>query len=233
MNRPMMGGLEHRPTGMLETRHQLEWRGVAMLLICWSIARRVWSHSRFTARLFRSALSRRVPSQFINRVKPVSNAASTPRFNEKMEINDVVWCGLCSCRLFVSLHCWSMQCQERQLIKVGVRAIRIVNPSSHRWSVLLWTRQWFRAGRRPSVLMITRDVRWRCCPRSGPDLSIEILISPIVSVMIQSVPIYWLPWSPFITFGLLYRAIVLGSVPTQKPASNIFEGRHVKTWLVA
>ena len=66
-----------------------------------------------------------------------------------------------------------------------------------------------------------------------PRPSIEILISALVRVVIQSAPVYWLPCSTFIIPGFPYLAMAAFSASTQKLASRVFESRQYTTLRIA
>ena len=66
-----------------------------------------------------------------------------------------------------------------------------------------------------------------------PRPSIEILISALVRVVIQSAPVYWLPWPVFIISGFPYLAMAAFSASTQKLASRVFESRQYATLRIA
>ena len=66
-----------------------------------------------------------------------------------------------------------------------------------------------------------------------PSSAIEILISALVRVVIQSAPVYWLPCSTFIIPGFPYLAMAAFSASTQKLASRVFESRQYTTLRIA
>ena len=66
-----------------------------------------------------------------------------------------------------------------------------------------------------------------------PRPSIEILISALVRVVIQSAPVYWLPWPVFTISGFPYLAMAAFSASTQKLASRVFESRQYTTLRIA
>ena len=66
-----------------------------------------------------------------------------------------------------------------------------------------------------------------------PSSAIEILISALVRVVIQSAPVYWLPCSTFIISGFPYLAMAAFSASTQKLASRVFESRQYTTLRIA